>query len=262
VIPEVGMKNIDAVSLRIQTVVVALTCLALCSSSQSELLDWQKQKGRYETLGADVNNYYRVVGLPRTCICQFMAGQPAYSEGVHDFFYVSGHPKLFIEVGYSDDGQNIRRFRFIEKSNPNTNKYGGWQTKNVRHNRSDFTTGISIVQLATASDHFKMPFESNAFTPSEWKAGKQRRVSLLFDIAHDYSLVGMRRAEVIDILGAPDYLGSAPKEKHLEFDFVDRYVMGHGCTGIYSVFEVAYEGGKVKAFRISSLYAYSGVVRQ
>ena len=95
----IGTKLIGAVTL-------ALTCFSFCHlRSQAAISDWHTKQAANATLGAEVNDYYRVVGMPKSCICHFMSNQPAYSKEGHDLFYVSGHPKLLIEVEYSDDGQ-------------------------------------------------------------------------------------------------------------------------------------------------------------
>lgn len=233
----------------------ALICLALCSlSAPAEDEKWHTKPLTYETLGADVNNYYRVVGLPKDCICQFMAGQPAYSDHGHDFFYVSGHPKMFVEIEYSDDGQTIRRFRFIEKS-PSTlteNKYGGWQIKDVRQRANEFKTGISILQLDTAKDPFAMPFATMAFTSKTWRSDLQHRIWFLFDIVHDYPIIGMNHSALIAILGTADYIPNVPPDANSDFDYVDKYTLSGGCLGIYSDLEIAYRDDKAVAFRVGS----------
>jgi hypothetical protein len=214
---------------------------------------WRTKPLTYKTLGADVNNFYRVVGLPKNCICQFMSGQPAYSKNGHDFFYVSGHPKMFIEVEYSDEGQNIRRFRFIEKLSDTVrkDKFGGWQTENVRQHASDFTTGLSIVQLDNTRDPFEMPFASEPFSAKTWRSDEQHRPWFLFDIAHDYPLIGMRHDQVITILGAADDMSGARSDAHTEFDHVDKYVLRRSNEGISSIFKIAYKNEKVVAFGVA-----------
>jgi hypothetical protein len=232
---------------------LTLLCLALCSlPAPANDEKWQTKSLSFETLGSDVNNYYHVVGLPKNCICQFMAAQPAYSEQGHDFFYVSGHPKMFIEVEYADDGQTIQRFRFIDKS-PNhlsEKRFGGWQTKNVRQQASDFMDGISIVKLDMARDPFAMPFASMPFTPQSWKTDAQHRPWFLFDIAHDYPVIGMNHSQLVAILGTADYIPKASSDVHSSFNYVDRYVLSYGCLGVYSVLEIAYVGDRAVALRV------------
>jgi len=219
-----------------------LICTASCSLlTPADREEWHTKPLTYETLGTDVNNCYYVVGLPKNCICQFMASQPAYSENGHDFFYVSGHPKMFIEIEYSDDGRTIRRFRFIEKlaTTLKEDRFGGWQTKNLRQHWSDFTTGISIVKLDWTRDPFKVPFATLAFTSKAWKSDKEHRSWFLFDIAHDYPLIGMSHSEIIAVLGPADYVPNAQSKAHSEFDYGEKYILSRGCLGIYAFLEIA-----------------------
>ena len=89
--------------LSIKVAVPALFCLAFSVLPVHAEIEttWHTKPIAYKTLGPDVNNFYRMVGLPKNCICQFMSSQPAYSEGGHDFFGVSGHPHIFMEVEFS-----------------------------------------------------------------------------------------------------------------------------------------------------------------
>ncbi|MDR3617181.1 MAG: hypothetical protein P4L53_26740 [Candidatus Obscuribacterales bacterium] len=239
----------------IRVLVLVLICTASCPlPAPADDEKWHTSPLTYKTLGTDVNNCYYVVGLPKNCICQFMASQPAYSEHDHDFFYVSGHPKMLIEVEYSDDGQTICRFRFIEKlaTMLNENKFGGWQTKNIRQHASDFTTGISIVKRDMTKDSFKVPFASMAFTTKNWESNRRHRSWFLFDIAHDYPLIGMKHSEIMAVLGPADYVPNVQSNAHSEFDYVDKYVLSQGCVGIYSVLEIAYRNNRAVAFRVGS----------
>lgn len=214
--------------------------------------EWHKTVIKYESLGADVNNYLRLVGLPKDHICQFMSSQPAYRERSHDFIYVSGHPSIKIEIEYSKSGQTIQRFRFIEKTKEgyDENKFGGWQIKNVREHPGDFTTSISICELSSQKDNFEIPFATMPFTPERWKTDPQHRGWFLFDIVHDHPVIGMTQPEIIKILGRSDYSPVELADKNYDFDLVDRYVLSQGCTGVYSYLEIGYKDDKVAAYRV------------
>lgn len=237
-------------------VVAALIVMAPFSlPCQATGMNWHTESYSLKTLGADVNNYYRVVGLPRNLICQFMSGQPAYNEHGHDFFYTAGHPQTFIEVEYSDDAKTIRRFRFMKKWTDSSMEleYGGWQTKDVRENASDFKTGVSIVSLSLDQDPFAMPFASMHFVPENWKKFKPNRGGCLFDIAHNYPIIGMTRAELIDILGVADDFPKTAADPTLKFDFTDKYALFEGLSGGNWVLEIAYKDNKAVAFRLSGV---------
>jgi hypothetical protein len=229
-------------------------CLALSTvPAIAEDTPWHTQPISYVTLGSEVNSFYHVVGLPKDCICQFMSKQPAYSANGHDFFHISGHPDIFMELEFSDDGLSIRRFRFIEKSanSLSENKFGGWQTENVRRSPNDFTTGVSIVQLSRTQDPFVMPFASMPFSFETWNNDQQRRRWLLFDIAHNHPIVGMLRSELVAVLGSADSVPNLELDANSKFEYFDKYILSYGCLGVYSVLEIAYKDDQAVAFRVS-----------
>ena len=110
----------------------------------------------------------------------------------------------------------------------------------VRFRRPSCNT---LICASTSEIHEVLGTISGEGNPRDQLCGGRRVTptqARLFDIAHDYPIIGMNHSEVIAVLGTADHIPNVPKDAHSKFDYVDKYVLSQGCVGIYSVLEIAY----------------------
>ena len=108
------------------------------------------------------------------------------------------------------------------------------------------------MQLSTAEDRFVMPFMTMPFSLKNWNSDPLHRSWFLFDIAHDYSIIGMNHSELVAILGEAVNIPNVVPETDSNFDCVDWYSLSGGCSGTYGFLEIGYKDGKAVGFRVGS----------
>lgn len=148
---------------------------------------------------ADIINENRcLVGMPVIHICQVM-GHPRRVSATNN------RACGMFEFEYTADAERVKRFRvFYRKPGSEELIPSRWQYKDYRSDSRSFTDAIAIVNsnVSGIDSNFLQP--GAAFSQKIWQTAKWHRPQMLFDLWTTYSVIGMKKDAVHDLLGAPD----------------------------------------------------------
>ena len=204
--------------------------------------NWQTSNLSMKTVPSEFNSFYRLVGLsvqpPRI---NLLFNTSKFTKDDSDFFPMSAGPygnKTVLEVQYTADRKNIRRFRFVQKNDNNGTKcleYSEWQA-DVQPNSETIDRCRPDPNHLTEMDE---PFDRQ-----KWLLIGMDRMKETWDFLHSRSIVGMTRKQTLEQLG--------PASKSI--GNIDYYQLSGGASMSPTVYlEFQYLNERVSAFRTEEI---------
>jgi hypothetical protein len=263
-----------------------------CQSDYQSVVqgDWQTTNPESRDIAENLNKYYFLVGAPVDQLrnhwelpalreysswldgCPFRALAALFSFRAAPINPGALHGKCSnqFELECTLQNSKIKRFRLVHQSACilGTSTYGEWQETDLRPDPRCFLTDASYSHLYGLNALLVTPnmeFEGSAW--QTWGGALRMRKDMLCDLIHSRRLIGMSRSEACRLLGPPDQIQrqstslnqnySSPMESDRSDDLTkdcDWYSLTYsGCGNAPTTyFEIAYQGDRIKAFRVST----------
>ncbi len=212
--------------------------------------DWQTSNWTMDPVPQQFNRYYGLVGLrAQRPMLDLFYNRFKFTKDKSEFFPLPDgpyHERTLLEIQYTENHKSVLRFRFVEK-NGNDIKggaYSAWQTDNFQPTDGNVNLDQSnITQLNYMSEKF-----DKRKWHRELAVHSQSRAYETWDLLHSYPLVGMKRQDILDLLG-PVSTADEPIEG------IDYFRLSFGgCTpGPIAYLELKYSNDRVTAFRLEEV---------
>lgn len=215
---------------------------------------WNWQQPRNEDAAKDFNRHYHVVGAPVEILTNLVSAPTLKGD-----IWSSGN----FQFKYDETKTKVTQFRVLPNDKAIDNPETAWEIKDYRVNEGSYSN-YSDIYTMDANPMSAVIRPQRRFNREEW-VGSWIRPAMLFDLFHNYKIVGASRKDIRALLGPSTFneqtLDSGARGEYLlsrtkdsaPFNKFDWYYLDHPtCTGFnHSLnLELIYNNDKVSAWRL------------
>lgn len=221
---------------------------------------WHWENPNNSEIAKELNQHFYIVGASVNHLCHSI-GQPT-----QDGAYWRCGPYQF---DCTPNGSRVVRFRVVADGTSTIHEDNEWQDQDLRVNKGSYSTGIDM-ELLSSPWEAQLAQPMQKFESKRWLPNWSRRF-MLFDLTHNYNLVGSTRARIRNLFGPPTFSESSlsindgltygARKKYFDSRISESEPMNKfdwyrldrpGCTGAEPIsnFELVYKNGLVAGYRI------------